>query len=552
MNALVKENTDSVLICAIGPLTIGLSSLEVQSIMALRPAAKLPLTPDYAMGAFIHQGKSTSLVDLRIKFKLAESTGEQNPVLLVIHLDEDKAVAFLVDSINENSDLSPSEIQKLFSSDSYKLADVGGEHVYFTSLKYLLNASRDLFSGADGKEENIPVISSACANDETFNEPVIGNDIETDNLNVSELDASSIQGNEIDGEKDSNITNEVVSETDNEIDFPEIDSAEIDGLEADNLDVENLEDDGLEVDCLENESLESESLESESLGGESLEAQKIEPNISEIEGVPEQDPININLLVSDNEETDDIVLPDISASEASDIIAGRVEDKDFNVDDFIVPEGDSDNSRSKTEDEQESEMVINEHAAYSFRDDNYNLQLDISEKEGGRVSLKKNKPVLYAAAITVLLLGGIVIFYGTENSDSDILVSESSNVSDLESAGLYERENQNIVIEKSSPVVLIIKSEKVSIEVRRYNGSDGDKHSTAEEVSAPSLNNSAEPISVFTHTVKHNVIDGDTLWGLAQRYLNNPYLYPEIANNNDIKNPDLIHPGDVVIIKTIK
>jgi len=36
---------------------------------------------------------------------------------------------------------------------------------------------------------------------------------------------------------------------------------------------------------------------------------------------------------------------------------------------------------------------------------------------------------------------------------------------------------------------------------------------------------------------------GDTLWGIAQRYLKTPGLYKEILKYNNIKNPDLIKPG---------
>ena len=46
----------------------------------------------------------------------------------------------------------------------------------------------------------------------------------------------------------------------------------------------------------------------------------------------------------------------------------------------------------------------------------------------------------------------------------------------------------------------------------------------------------------------HRVRKGDTLWAIAERYLENPYLYPELAENSRIHNPDLIRPGDVVKI----
>lgn len=45
---------------------------------------------------------------------------------------------------------------------------------------------------------------------------------------------------------------------------------------------------------------------------------------------------------------------------------------------------------------------------------------------------------------------------------------------------------------------------------------------------------------------KHNVVRGDTLWAIAGVYLNNPFRYPDLARWSNIKNPDLIYPGNEV------
>ncbi|GAA0122257.1 LysM peptidoglycan-binding domain-containing protein [Clostridium faecium] len=43
----------------------------------------------------------------------------------------------------------------------------------------------------------------------------------------------------------------------------------------------------------------------------------------------------------------------------------------------------------------------------------------------------------------------------------------------------------------------------------------------------------------------HTVVSGDTLWHIAKRYLGDGARYSEIAKLNNIKNPDLIYPGQV-------
>lgn len=52
--------------------------------------------------------------------------------------------------------------------------------------------------------------------------------------------------------------------------------------------------------------------------------------------------------------------------------------------------------------------------------------------------------------------------------------------------------------------------------------------------------------------IVHVVTPGNTLWFIAMRYIKNPYRYPELARLNNIKNPDLIFPGEKVVIQYIR
>ncbi len=92
----------------------GIQVLKVREIMGVQDITVVPQTPDFVRGVINLRGKVIPVVDLRLKFGLAEKEYTQRTCIIVVNVEAGELsllMGIIVDGVSEVLTLAPADIE---------------------------------------------------------------------------------------------------------------------------------------------------------------------------------------------------------------------------------------------------------------------------------------------------------------------------------------------------------------------------------------------------------------------------------------------------------
>ena len=130
------------------------------------------------------------------------------------------------------------------------------------------------------------------------------------------------------------------------------------------------------------------------------------------------------------------------------------------------------------------------------------------------------------------------------NNKAETALDENNNITAISSRSIDQSATAIISTSPENTIAKNTKAIATTEDVTNELAESASKSSVNVEIDARSIGNS----NVKSIEIIHIIVKGDTLWAIAKHYLQNPFLYPELAKLSKIKNPDLIYPGNRVKI----
>jgi nucleoid-associated protein YgaU len=118
---------------------------------------------------------------------------------------------------------------------------------------------------------------------------------------------------------------------------------------------------------------------------------------------------------------------------------------------------------------------------------------------------------------------------------------------------------QDQKIEPVKPVKLLAPEPDIAAPARKTPPEMAEEDKIASVIIPPAQEQKIKPVKpvkpqrpVSEVSNVYKVKKGDTLWDISEYYTGDPFNYPMIAADNEIKNPDFILPGQRILLKSAR
>jgi len=159
---------------------------------------------------------------------------------------------------------------------------------------------------------------------------------------------------------------------------------------------------------------------------------------------------------------------------------------------------------------------------------------------------KRRWPPAVIALLLILALGAAGYGYLGTGTDETAHVASHAAVGPSATAGAGRdgvgSAGQPVEEGGQDPAPKVAVTEPPAIDPVQSN--DARSASTVEAAASAAGQGAAPKPHFVTYVVKK----GDTLWDIAEKYLNDPFRYPELAKSSHIRDPHWIYPGDIIRI----
>lgn len=106
----VREATREVLVFVLGKEEYGVDVLKVQEIRGYEKVTPMPAAPAYLKGVVNLRGIIVPVIDLRVKFGMAEPTYDAFTVVIILRISG-RVIGIVVDGVSDVARLAPGDVK---------------------------------------------------------------------------------------------------------------------------------------------------------------------------------------------------------------------------------------------------------------------------------------------------------------------------------------------------------------------------------------------------------------------------------------------------------